>query len=95
MVTHVVMFRFRDRSPEHLAHCRELLDGLPAKVPEIRHFEVGLNALPSERAFDLCLYSHFDSFDDLAAYVVHPAHVEVAEYLRSASESRGSVDYET
>jgi Stress responsive A/B Barrel Domain len=95
MVTHVVMFRFRDRSPEHLAHCRELLEGLSAKVAEIRHFEVGINILPSERAYDLCLYSRFESFDDLTAYQVHPAHVEVATYLRSASDTRASVDYES
>jgi hypothetical protein len=94
MVTHVVLFRFRDRSPEHVAHCRDLLLGLPAQVAVIRHFEVGINVVPSDRAFDLCLYSRFDSFDDLAAYQVHPAHVEVATYLASAAESRGSVDYE-
>jgi Stress responsive A/B Barrel Domain len=95
MVTHVVMFRFRDRSPEHLDHCRELLEGLPAQVPQIRHLEVGLNRVTSDRAFDLCLYSRFDSFDDLAEYQIHPAHVEVATYLRSAADSRGSVDYES
>ena len=95
MVTHVVLFRFRDRSPEHLAHCRDLLQGLPAKVAEIRHYEVGINVLSSERAYDICLYSRFDSFDDLAAYQAHPAHMEVANYLVSAAETRGSVDYES
>jgi hypothetical protein len=93
MVNHVVMFRFRDRSAEHLAHCRALLEGLPSQVAEIRHFDVGLNELASARAYDLCLYSHFDSFEDLAAYQVHPAHVEVATYLRSAADATAAVDY--
>jgi hypothetical protein len=95
MVTHVVMFRFRDRSAEQLDHSRALLEALPAQVPQIRHFEVGLNVLPSERAFDLCLYSRFDSFDDLEAYQTDPAHVEVADYLKTVVDTRGSVDYES
>jgi hypothetical protein len=95
MVTHVVLFRFHDRSAEQLEHCRALLEALPAQIPQIRHYEVGINCLPSERAFDMCLYSRFDSFDDLAAYQVHPAHVEFADYLQTVVDTRGSVDYET
>jgi hypothetical protein len=94
MVTHVVLFRFRDRSSEHLSHCQSLLDGLPAKVDVIRHLETGLNVVPSDRAYDLCLIVHFDSLEDLATYQSHPDHVEVATYLRSVAESIGSVDYE-
>jgi hypothetical protein len=95
MVSHVVMFRFRDRSPEHLAHCKSLLEALPPKIPQIRHFEVGVNARSSDRSYDLCLYSRFDSWEDLETYGSNPDHVEVATYLRSAMETSGSVDYET
>jgi Stress responsive A/B Barrel Domain len=95
MVSHVVMFRFRDRSPEHLAHCRGLLEALPAKVPQIRHLEVGVNARPSDRAYDLCLSATFDTWEDLAAYQSNPDHLEVATYLRSAMDASGSVDYES
>jgi hypothetical protein len=95
MVNHVVMFRFRDRSPEHLAHCKSLLEALPAKVPQIRQFEVGVNARPSDRAYDLSVYSRFDSWEDLEIYAANPDHVEVATYLRSAMDTSGLVDYET
>jgi hypothetical protein len=95
MITHVVLFRFRDRSSAHLSHCQSLLDGLPAKITVIRHLETGLNVVPSDRAYDLCLIIHFDSLDDLATYQSHPDHVEVATYLRSAAESVASVDYAT
>jgi hypothetical protein len=95
MLTHVVLFRFRDRSSTHLSHCQSLLDGLPASIPVIRRLETGLNVVPSDRAYDLCLIIHFDSLDDLRTYQSHPDHVEVATYLRSAAESIGSVDYQT
>ena len=55
--------------------------------------ETGLNVVPSDRAYDLCLIIHFDSLDDLGTYQSHPDHVAVATYLRSAAESIGSVDY--
>ena len=93
MVTHVVLFRFRDRSSAHLSHCQSLLEGLPPKISVIRHLETGRNVVPSDRAYDLCLIIHFDSLDDLGTYQSHPDHVEVATYLRSAAESIGSVDY--
>jgi hypothetical protein len=95
MVTHIVLFRFRDRSPQHLSHCKSLLDGLPAKIDVIRQLETGLNVVPSDRAHDLSLIIHFDSLDDLTTYQVHPDHVEVATYLRSSADSIASVDYET
>jgi len=94
MVTHVVLFRFRDRSSAHLSHCQSLLEGLPPKISVIRHLETGLNVVPSDRAYDLCLIIHFDSLDDLGTYQSHPDHVAVATYLRSAAESIGSVDYQ-
>jgi hypothetical protein len=94
MVTHIVLFRFRDRSPDHLSHCQSLLDGLRAKVDVIRDLETGLNVVPSARAHDLSLIIHFDSLEDLATYQSHPDHVEVATYLRSAADSIASVDYE-
>jgi hypothetical protein len=95
MINHVVLFRLQDRSAEHLAHCKSLLDGLPTKVSVIRHLEAGLNVVPSDRAYDLCLVVRFDSLEDLATYQSHPDHLEVATYLRSAVASIASVDYET
>ena len=94
MITHVVLFRFADRSSAHLSHCQSLLEGLAPKIKVIRHLETGLNVVPSARAYDLCLIAHFDSLDDLAVYRDHPDHVKVATYLRSAADSIGSVDYE-
>jgi antibiotic biosynthesis monooxygenase (ABM) superfamily enzyme len=95
VVTHVVLFRLRDRSAEHVQACREKLEAMPAQIPEIRHLEVGANVKPSERHYDLCLVTRFDSLDALAVYADHPAHVPVAAYLRDACEHVAVVDYES
>ena len=95
MITHVVLFRFRDRTPEQAQRAKELLEGMVGGIAELRHLEVGVDVLRSERSWDLCLTTHFDSLDDLAVYATHPVHVPVAKELREASEQVAVVDYET
>ena len=95
MITHIVTFKLRDTSPEHLAHCKALLDGLLGVVPTLRSMLVGVNVVESPRAHDLGLIATYDDLDGLQAYQVHPAHEEVATYLRSASETIAAVDFES
>ena len=98
MIKHVVMWKIRDeldgKTKEEI--CREikaLLESLPGKIPLIRRFEVGINAIPSDASDDLVLVSEFDSPDDLKAYAVHPEHVKVAEVIGKAKLTRNAVDY--
>ena len=93
MLTHVVMFKLRDRSADHVAHCRQLLEGLPPLIPEIRRFDIGVNAIDSPRSYDFVLISEFDNVDALQRYQVHPTHAEVQAYLRDNAEAVAVVDY--
>jgi hypothetical protein len=43
--------------------------------------------------FDVVLISDFDSLDDIRAYQEHPAHLEVAGFIRSVVASRAAVDF--
>lgn len=95
MITHIVTFKLRDNSREHLDHCKALLDGLVGQVPTLRTMLVGINVISSPRAHDLGLIATYDDLDGLQAYQVHPAHEEVAAYLRASSETIASVDFET
>lgn len=94
MITHILTFKFTDRSGSHLAECRAKLDGLLGVVPSLRTMVVGINVVDSPRAHDLGLIATFDDLDGLQAYQVHPAHEEVAAYLRSAAETIAAVDFE-
>lgn len=95
MLKHVVLFRLKDSKDkeEHIRKFKEMLEALPDKIPQIRYYEVGVNVIPSERAFDMCLVSGFASEADLQAYRVHPAHQEVLEYYGTIKEQTAAADY--
>lgn len=95
MITHVVMYRFGDRSPEHLAVCKAKLDSLPSVIDAIESFAVGVDVLHGAVSWDVVIVSTFADLEALERYRVHPAHEDVAAYLRDAATDRASVDFET
>jgi Stress responsive A/B Barrel Domain len=95
MLTHIVFFKLTDRTPENIQKLREALLSMTGHIPQIRHMEVGVNVVPSERAFDVALYQHFDSLHDLQEYQAHPNHQDVLKYILSVTAARVSVDYES
>lgn len=94
MLTHVVLFKLTERTPESAQKLREALLSMTDKIPQIRHMEVGVNVVPSERAFDVVLFQRFDSLHDLQEYQAHPHHQDVLKYILAVTASRASVDYE-
>jgi heme-degrading monooxygenase HmoA len=95
VITHIVLFKLKDRSPGSVERARRVLSGLEGKIPELRGFEVGADVLRSERSYDIALTARFDSLSDLQAYQVHPAHQEVVRYMTAVRESAASVDYDS
>jgi hypothetical protein len=95
MLTHIVFFKLNDRTPENAEKLREVLQSMIGQIPQIKHMEVGVNIVPSERAYDVALYQHFDALPDLQAYQAHPNHQDVLKYILSVTASRVSVDYES
>lgn len=94
MITHVVMMKLTDKSPDVTGRVRDSLMALPAKIAQIRHYEVGINAVESARAYDIVLISKFDSLEDLAIYNDHAEHQAALVYIRSVLEGVAAVDYE-
>jgi len=92
MVTHIVMWKFS--SSADMQEAKSRLETLPKNISEIITFEVGEDFNRSAAAFDLVLYSTFEDRESLTAYQIHPAHVEVAQFIGSVATSRGVVDYE-
>ncbi len=93
MITHIVLFKLKDSSPSNIEKARDVLMGMKGRIPELRHLEVGIDVLRSERSYDLALLAKFDSLEELQAYQKHPVHVEVAKYMTSVRESAVAVDY--
>ena len=95
MITHIVLFKLKDRSPESVARTSAVLRDMEGKIDVLRHLEVGTDVLHSERSYDIALYTKFDSMEDLNAYQVHPVHKLVIEHMLSVREASVSVDYES
>ena len=95
MIVHIVMFKFKEENKqENLLVVKSKLEELQSKIPMLEKMEVGIDFNQSERAFDLSLYSTFATKEDLKAYAVHPAHLEVVELIKKVTEVSKVVDYE-
>ncbi len=96
MLKHVVMWRFLDSSEKakDVQKAKDMLLALPTKIPMIQGLEVGINEIPGDRASDLVLYSVFNSRHELKMYQEHPAHVELAGFLKNVVSEARAVDFE-
>jgi hypothetical protein len=99
MIKHIVMWRLREYAEdavkaENALRMKQILDALPAKIPEIRKLEVGIDAGGNEGSYDIVLCVDFDSLEDLGRYQEHDAHMKAAEFIQKIRENRASVDYE-
>lgn len=98
MVKHIVLFKLKEELPATekqavMNQFKEAIEALPAKISVIRKIEVGLNVNPTE-AWDIALYSEFDSLEDVKTYAVHPDHVAAGKLLSDVKLNRACVDYE-
>ena len=98
MLKHIVLFKLKasaEGAPkeENAKKIKHDLEALKGKITQIKHLEVGINAIPSDGAFDVAIYSEFANEADLAAYAKHPEHLKVADFVGKVRESRVVVDY--
>lgn len=98
MIRHVVMWRFRQAAgggdrEENRVRASAMLESLRGTVPAIRELEVGRNFAESPQAWDLVLQVTVATEEDLSAYLAHPEHRKVAEFLKEVVLDRAVVDY--
>lgn len=95
MITHIVLFKLKDGSPESVERTVQVLRDLEGKIEVLRSIEVGTDVLHSERSYHIGLVTRFDSLDDLNVYQVHPEHKKVIAHMNEVREASVSVDYES
>ncbi|RNC69241.1 MAG: Dabb family protein [Desulfuromonadales bacterium] len=94
MITHIVFFKLHEPTAAIIGTTRELLESMGGEIPLLRHLEVGVDVIRSERSYDLALVTKFDSLEDLQAYQVHPYHAgTVVPHMKSVSSAIAAVDY--
>lgn len=95
MIVHIVMFKFKEENKTSNIKTVEVkLNDLVSKIDELKSMEVGIDFNQSQRAFDLSLYSTFDSKEDLNAYAVHEEHLKVVALIKEVTSESKVVDYE-
>ena len=99
MVKHIVMWKLKDHANgadkhENAKKMKSILEALKDKIKEIKRLEVGINAKDSDGASDVVLYSEFESFEALEAYIKHPEHIKAANFVGEIRSERRMVDYE-
>lgn len=94
MITHIVLFKLSDPTTNNLESTRNKLLSMDGRIDQLRHIEVGIDLVRSERSFDIALTTKFDSMEDLKSYQAHPYHAgEVIPYMKSVCSSIVAVDY--
>jgi len=95
MIVHIVMFKFREENKvANILQVQKELNALVQKIDELKSIEVGVDFNGSDRAYDLSLYSTFDSKEALSCYATHEEHLKVVELIKEVTSSSKVVDYE-
>lgn len=98
MLRHVVTWKLASEDAaerrQQAAEVARRLNALDGVVPQLRSISAGANAVYPEANWDVTLVADFDSVEALEQYQVHPAHEEVAGYIRSVVASRVAVDFD-
>lgn len=94
MYKHIVSWEFSDANKlQNIAEMKALLETLPALIPEIEGYEVGINVSNSPLAMDMVLISSFMDENAYKIYAKHPEHAEVVNALHSVTSNAVIVDY--
>ncbi len=96
-IRHIVLWKLAaddaDTRALHAEQISERLLALEGTVTEIDRIEVGRNVVNPSSNWDVALTIDVADVAALERYQVHPAHQEVAGFIRSVVSERSCVDY--
>ena len=98
MIKHIVMWKVRGDDAatrtRNLAQLKAEFESLRGRIPGLLQLEVGLDESRIDYAFDVVLYTEFESRQALLDYAQHPEHLRVRQTLGDMRIARHQVDYE-
>ncbi len=95
MIKHVVFFKLQNGSDDSREILKNKLEAMRGEIETLKSIEVGIDTNRSDRAWDVCLITEFDTKEDLKSYASNPIHLEVIKYIKSNNIVTSVVDYET
>lgn len=98
MIKHIVFWKIlKDGTAEERLQAAEIFrrktEYLKTIIPQIQEATVGINVNEGD-VFHVCIDSTFRSLDELNAYINHPEHLKVREYMNTISFDKTVFDYE-
>jgi Stress responsive A/B Barrel Domain len=99
MIKHIVLFKLKEFENEDQKavvrnKIKQALLALKEKIEVLKYIEVGQNYELITSSHDICLITHFETFDDLDIYRIHPEHLNVVELIKTNTISRAVIDFE-
>lgn len=94
MIVNTLLLKFKEGDVEVVRKAKEKLLGMKGRIDVLSDIQVKANIRPGGFSYDLMLITKFDSMKDFDAYLDHPVHVEVADYVTKNIVSGASVCYE-
>ncbi|ERK28986.1 MULTISPECIES: Dabb family protein [Clostridium] len=99
MIKHIVTWKLKEEAEgntkvENAKKIKEILEALDGKIETLKAIEVGINFNDSTQAYDVVLYSEFDTVEGLNIYQNHPEHVKAGTFIKAVVTDRIVVDYE-
>ena len=94
MVKHLVLFRLKEKTQKSSRQLMGAFAGLPDKIEEIQHLEVGEDFKTTPKSFDVALSVEFDDREALSAFSIHPEYVPVLDLIHEICSEYAVVDME-
>lgn len=97
MLTHVVLLTLKPDAPAGRAdEIVTALRALPAVIPELKEYRVGLDAGFAEGNAEIGVLATFEHEAGWRTYAEHPAHMKVVlELIRPALADRAGIQFES
>ena len=92
MVKHIVLYKLKDGTDKaaSVKLIASVLEPLVGRIPGLLHMEIR----QAYNGMDYALYSEFESREALAAYAVHPLHLEAKGHFHHLLDTRVAADYD-
>lgn len=95
MITHIVALKLNDTGKESIDALKKRLLGMKGQIKYLRDISVGVDFVHAPISYDIVMIAHFDSKEDLDAYIKHPVHVEVGKYIEEIQAQVVAIDFES
>ena len=79
---------------ENALMVKSKLEGLKKKIKCVKALEVGFNINESPTAYDVVLYTEFETLEDMNKYKTHPEHKKVGDFVTKVRLERKAIDYQ-